>query len=530
MPLKWRWALIAALTLLSVFLCYPLREKIKLGLDLKGGIHLVMEVKTDDAIKAATDLDIETLRTELAKRGVAPEKIEPGGVDRIVASGVDSAKTGEFRDLVSSMFSAYDLSSRGGGTFELRLKPAQARAIRDTSVRQALETIRNRIDKFGVAEPVVQQIGFAGGGEEKILVQLPGIQNTERVKELIGSPAYLEWKLVSIPPGYKPEDFQRTCPTTQAQLLSLFGGALPPDTELFQGEHQKAGEETVYWPCKKASPITGRDLKDARRGAGRIGEAVVDFRLTPDAGQRFEDLTRANEGQLLAILLDKKVISAPRINAVIRDSGVIEGSFNVETAEDLAIKLRSGALPAGMELLEERTVGPSLGADSIRQGIVASILAAVLVIFFMLIYYRLSGVNANLALVLNILFLLGALSYFRATLTLPGIAGVALTIGMAVDANVLIFERIREELRLGRTVKSAVSGGFEKAFSTIIDSNLTTLIAAVFLFAYGSGPVRGFAVTLCIGILANLFTAIVVSRAIFDWYLGLRGRVEHLSI
>jgi preprotein translocase subunit SecD len=530
MPLKWRWAIIAALTLLSTYLCYPLPERIKLGLDLKGGIHLVMQVKTDDAIKASTDLDMETLRAELGKAGVKADKIEHGGNDRIVVSGVDSAKSGDFRDLVTGKFSAYDLSSRGGGAFELQLKPAQARAIRETSVRQALETIRNRIDKFGVAEPVVQQIGMAGGGDEKILVQLPGIQNTERVKELIGSPAYLEWKLVSIPPGYKPDDFQRLCPATQERLVSLFGGTLPTDTELFAAEHQAQGSDTLYWPCKKASPITGKDLKDARRGAGRIGEAVVDFRLTPDAGQRFEDLTRANEGQLLAILLDKKVISAPRINAVIRDSGLIEGSFNTETAEDLAIKLRSGALPAGMELLEERTVGPSLGADSIRMGIVASILASILVVAFMLLYYRLSGVNANLALVLNILLLLAAMSYFHATLTLPGIAGIALTIGMAVDANVLIFERIREELRLGRTVKSAVSGGFAKALSTIVDSNLTTLIAAVFLFAYGTGPVRGFAITLCIGILANLFTAIFVSRALFDWYLGLRGRVEQLSI
>ncbi len=530
MPLKWRWILIAVLTALSIFLCYPLSQTIKLGLDLKGGVHLVMQVKTDDAIKAATDLDMETLRTELTKRGVTPDKLERSGIDGILVSGVDSSKAGAFRDVVASQFSAYDLSSKGGGGFELRLKPAQARGIRESSVRQAVETIRNRIDKFGVAEPVVQEIGFAGGGGEMVLVQLPGIQNTERVKELIGSPAYLEWKLVSIPPGYKPDDFQRICPTTKDRLLSLFGGTLPADTELFEAEHQQPGGETAYWPCKKTSPITGKDLKDARRGAGRIGEAVVDFRLTPDAGQRFEDLTRANEGQLLAILLDKKVISAPRINATIRDSGMIEGSFTTETAEDLAIKLRSGALPAGMELLEERTVGPSLGSDSVRMGVVASILSAILVVLFMLIYYRLAGVNANLALVLNILYLLAALAYFRATLTLPGIAGIALTIGMAVDANVLIFERIREELRLGRTVKSAVAGGFAKALSTIVDSNLTTLIAAVFLFAYGSGPVRGFGVTLCIGILANLLTAIFVSRAMFDWYLGLRGKVERLSI
>ena len=524
----WKLALIFGVLALALFFIWW--RPINLGLDLRGGSHIVMQVETQSAVKYEIDLTISRLGQYLKEKGLSYGSISSPEAGAIEIRGTDPSRRSEVRRVLDDYVGQWEIRDLGSGGWRVTM-PLQVRNVIETNaVDTTLTTIRNRIDKFGVAEPVIQQIGFAGGGEEKILVQLPGIQNTERVKELIGSPAYLEWKLVSIPPGYKPEDFQRICPTTQAQLLSLFGGALPSDVELYRGEHQTAGEETVYWPCKKASPITGKDLKDARRGAGRIGEAVVDFRLTPDAGQRFEELTRANEGQLLAILLDKKVISAPRINAVIRDSGVIEGSFNVETAEDLAIKLRSGALPAGMELLEERTVGPSLGSDSIRQGIVASLLGAVLVIFFMLIYYRLTGVNANLALVLNILLLLGALAYFRATLTLPGIAGIALTIGMAVDANVLIFERIREELRLGRTVKSAVSGGFEKAFSTIIDSNLTTLVAAVFLFAYGSGPVRGFAVTLCIGILANLFTAIFVSRAIFDWYLGLRGRVEHLSI
>ena len=528
MPLKWRWALIISVTLLASYLCFPLQEKIKLGLDLKGGIHLVMRVKTDDAVKASTDLDVETLRSELGKRGVTPQKLESAGVGEIAVGGVDSAKASDFRDLVAAQFSAYSVSAKGGGDFELQMKPARVREIRESSLRQALETIRNRVDKFGVSEPVIQQVGFAGGGDERILVQLPGIQNTERVKELIGSPAYLEWKLVSIPPGQRVEDFRSQAPATREKLQSLFGGTLPVDTELYVAEHQQAGE-LLYWPCKKASPITGNDLRDARRDVGRLGDAVVQFRLTADAGQRFEDLTRANEGQLLAILLDKKVISAPKINAVIRDSGVIEGSFTVESAEDLAIKLRSGALPAGMELLEERTVGPSLGSDSIRQGIVASIMGAVLVVIFMLVYYRLSGLNAIIALGLNVLLLLGAMGYFHATLTLPGIAGVALTIGMAVDANVLIFERIREELRLGKTVKAAVASGFSKAFSTIIDSHVTTLIAALFLFGYGTGPVRGFAVTLCIGIIANLYTNIFVSHALFDTYLSSR-RVDHLSI
>ena len=528
MPLKWRWAIIAAVTLLALYLCYPIQDKIKLGLDLKGGIHLVMRVKTDDAVKASTDLDLEVLRAELGKRGVNPEAMEVESPGRIQVKGVDSAKVPAFQDLVSTQFSAYSASSRGGGEFNLAMKPARIREIRESSLRQALETIRSRVDKFGVTEQVIQQVGFAGGGDERILVQLPGIQNTERVKDLIGSPAYLEWKLVSIPPGLRPDDFQGRAPATQEQLLSMFGGALPADTDLYPAERQSAGD-TLYWPCKKASPITGNDLRDSRRDVGRLGDAVVQFRLTADAGQRFEELTRANEGQLLAILLDKKVISAPRINATIRDTGIIEGNFTIESAEDLAIKLRSGALPAGMELLEERTVGPSLGSDSIRQGVVASALGAILVIAFMLIYYRLSGMNANLALALHILLLLAAMAYFKATLTLPGIAGIALTIGMGVDANVLIFERIREELRVGKTVKAAVSGGFAKAFSTIVDSNMTTLIAALFLFGYGTGPVRGFAVTLCIGIVSNLFAAIFFSRAVFDSILG-QARAESLSI
>jgi preprotein translocase subunit SecD len=286
----------------------------------------------------------------------------------------------------------------------------------------------------------------------------------------------------------------------------------------------------VYWPVTRSSPITGNDLKNARRDQDRFGGAAVNFLLTADAGRRFQELTRRNQGQLLAIALDQKIISAPRINATIADQGIIEGSFTMESAEDLALKLRSGALPAGMEILEERTVGPSLGADSIRKGIVAATIGSLIVILFMLVYYRLSGINAVIALSMNVLILLAAMAYFESTLTLPGIAGIALTIGMAVDANVLVFERIREELRLGRTVKAAIHAGFDKAITTIVDSNLTTLIAGLFLYAYGTGPVKGFAVTLNVGILANLFTAVFLSRALFDSVLALNPRIERLSI
>jgi len=288
---------------------------------------------------------------------------------------------------------------------------------------------------------------------------------------------------------------------------------------------------SLYWPVTKTSPITGNDLKNARRDQDRFGSPAVNFLLSAEAGRRFQELTRKYQGQLLAIVLDKKIISAPRINAVIADQGIIEGSnFTIETAEDLALKLRSGALPAGMEILEERTVGPSLGADSIRQGVVATLIGSIIIVLFMLVYYRAAGVNAALALVLNLLILLAAMAYFHSTLTLPGIAGFALTVGMAVDANVLVFERIREELRHGRTVKAAIAAGFERAFNTIIDSHCTTLIAGIFLYGYGTGPVRGFAVTLSVGILANLFTSLFVSRAIFDAALTLQPQAERLSI
>ena len=322
-------------------------------------------------------------------------------------------------------------------------------------------------------------------------------------------------------------------PDNPDAILQMFGGKLPEDVEILPQEVTGSDGRVVrlYWPVTRSSPISGKDLKNARRDQDRFGAPAVNFLLTADAGRRFQELTRKYQGQLLAIVLDKKIISAPRINAVIAEQGVIEGgNFTLESAEDLALKLRSGALPAGMEILEERTVGPSLGADSIRQGVVASSIGGIIIVLFMLVYYRLAGVNASVALVLNLLILLAAMAYFHSTLTLPGIAGFALTVGMAVDANVLVFERIREELRHGRTVKAAIQAGFDRAFNTIIDSHCTTLIAGFFLYAYGTGAVKGFAVTLNVGIMANLFTALIVSRVIFDTELALNPRKETLSI
>ncbi len=496
LDLRWRLLLIIALLVICVWAIVPPSEKIHLGLDLKGGIHMVMRVKTDDAVKAEIDLSQERIRSALGEKGLAPQKTSADGIDALGLEGVDSARIGEIRDVLTRQFPQYQVSSPGSGRLRLQLKTQDENAIRDSAVRQALETIRTRVDKFGVAEPTIQRQG-TGAHADRILVQLPGVEDPERVKDLIGSPAFLEWKLVKVPPGVVAERFQP--PDSPEALTRMFGGKLPDDVEIMP--------------------------QDA------TSNPAVNFLLSADAGRRFQDLTRKYQGQLLAIVLDKKIISAPRINAVIADQGIIESAnFTIETAEDLALKLRSGALPAGMEILEERTVGPSLGADSIRQGVVATLIGSIIIVLFMLVYYRAAGVNAGLALVLNLLILLAAMAYFHSTLTLPGIAGFALTVGMAVDANVLVFERIREELRHGRTVRAAINAGFDKAFNTIIDSHCTTLIAGVFLYGYGTGPVRGFAVTLSVGILANLFTALVVSRAIFDAELALRPQAETLSI
>jgi preprotein translocase subunit SecD len=287
---------------------------------------------------------------------------------------------------------------------------------------------------------------------------------------------------------------------------------------------------TEYYLLKRAAVVSGTDLRNARRSQGQFGEPVVNFYLVPSAGNKFADFTAANIGKQAAIVLDGKVISAPVIRSRIRDEGYIEGNFTLESADDLALKLRAGALPASMKYLEERTVGPSLGRDSVNRGVRAAVSGMLIVMIFMLVYYRLSGLNANVALILNLVILLGAMAYFGATLTLPGIAGVILTIGMAVDANVLIFERIREELRVGKTPRSAVDTGFSRAFGTILDANLTTLIAALFLFQFGTGPIKGFAVTLSIGILASVFTAVFVSRTMYMLVLGSGERVEALSV
>jgi preprotein translocase subunit SecD len=408
-------------------------------------------------------------------------------------------------------------------SYLLTLKTSVDRQIRISSVQQAIQTIRNRVDQLGVTEPVIQEHGPAE--EFQILVQLPGVDDPARVKDIIKSTALLELKIVE--PGGGP------FPSREAALAQS-GGVAPEGKQLLPSVRRfndaSSGSTEEWYLLNKVASITGRDLKTANPSSDEFGKPAVSFNLTSDGADRFEKVTSANIGKQLAIVLDGKVQSAPSIRGQIRDSGQISGSFTLEQANDLALVLRSGALPASLNYLEERTVGASLGNDSIRQGIVASIVGLAAVVIFMVIYYRLSGVNAVVALILNLVLTMAAMAYIGATLTLPGIAGVVLSIGMAVDSNVLIFERIREELWSGKNVVSAVNTGFDKAFATIIDTHVTTVVSILFLFLFGTGPVKGFAVVLFWGLAANLFTAVFVSKFMFDWILSRSPKRATLSI
>ncbi|MGC8917157.1 MAG: protein translocase subunit SecD [Thermoanaerobaculum sp.] len=504
--LTWRWVLIGVVTALSVFLMWPPEKKIHLGLDLKGGIHLVLKVNTDDAVRAEVDAAMERVRQALAEKGYPPESMarsdDNEGFSFKPAPNTDQAVLEQvLRDKVP------DFTVSRGVTVTCRLGDQVVRSLRDSAVRQALETIRNRVDQFGVAEPVIQR----QGDSDRIVVQLPGVDDPARVKDLIRATAFLEIKPVV------------ASAESEEALLSKFGGKVPEDSVVVTGdEHDLTGRVVGkrYYLLKKASVITGRDLRNARRSQDQFGQPAVSFTLTLEGGRKFGEYTAAHMGEQMAIVLDNKVYSAPVIRGHITDSGIIEGQFTVQAAEDLALVLRAGALPASITYLEERTVGPSLGRDSVIRGVRSGLVGLLLVMGFMLVYYKGAGINANVALLLNALLLFGALAAFKATLTLPGIAGIILTVGMAVDANVLIFERIREELALGKTVRNAVDLGFSRALATIIDSNLTTLIAALFLFQFGTGPIKGFAVTLSLGLVISMFTAVFVSRTLFEVVLS----------
>lgn len=528
--LRWKVVLIVAVTLacLAGFAGLPpsltnMKERIHLGLDLRGGIHMILQVVTDDAVNMETDQVVERVKEELRARQISFSEIRKRDLKQLEIREVDPQKTSEARAVIDDNFPTWNRSSlpEVANSFLLTLRPSVENQLRTSSVQQAIQTIRNRVDQLGVAEPVIQEHGIAS--EYQILVQLPGVDDPARVKDIIKSTALLELKLVE--PGNGPFASRETA-------LSQFNRTVPEGKELLPSvrKFNDAQSSDEWYLVNRVAAITGRDLKTARESTDDFGKPAVSFNLTADGAARFGRVTEENIGKFLAIVLDGKVVSAPRIDGRITDSGQIHGSFTHEQANDLALILRSGALPARMNYLEERTVGASLGADSIRHGIVASLVGLAGVILVMLFYYKLSGVNAIVALVLNLVILVACLAYIQATLTLPGIAGVVLLIGMAVDSNVLIFERIREELWSGKNVGSAVNTGFSKAFVTIVDTHVTTVVSVLFLFIFGTGPVKGFAVVLFWGLLANLFTSVFVSKVLFDFVLGGSSRPERLSI
>ncbi len=511
--MTWKVGLIVAVIALSIFLLYPPKDKLNLGLDLKGGMHLIMQVVTDEALTIQTDMSTTQLRGLFKDGSIKYDQVARKGFNRIEITGTLLNDERKIKDILDDDFRDWTYTI-GGNLVSLTLRPNIEQQLRDQSVDQALETIRNRIDEFGVSEPTIQKEGMAG---DKILIDLPGISNPERVKGLIKSTAMLEFHLVVGGPFL-----------TEEAALKEYNGKLPDDLEIVKTNPRRL--DKGFYVLKAATVVPGKDLKSARRAQDEYGAPAVGFSFNSQGSAQFEKFTAANIGKPLSIVLDDRIESVATIQTVIPGDGIIKGRFTIDEVDDLVLVLRSGALPAPLKYIEERTIGPSLGADSIRKGLLACIGGLVLVVFFMLVYYRAAGINSVLALLLNMLILMGIMAYFHATLSMPGIAGIILSIGMAVDANVLIFERIREELHAGKSPKSAIDAGFKKAFWTIFDSNLTTVISAVFLFQFGTGPIKGFAVTLIIGIAASMFTAIFVSRVIFDLTYGRRKKLTQISI
>jgi preprotein translocase subunit SecD len=503
-----------------------LLDRIHLGLDLKGGTHLILQVMVNDAVGAQSDHAIEVLKDELQKAKVAYADIAKADnqPEKIVIKGVPLDASSTVRGIVSDRLQEYDVAAGTENSWVLTMKPQVLNDLKDRTLEQSIEAIRQRVDSLGVSEPLIQKNGL---GINQILVQLPGVDDPGRVKEIIQSTARLELR--------EALDHGQSYPT-EAAALQAHQGILPPNTVIMPSKPRRGEQEGGFIIVSRIPVVSGTDIRSADPGnKSDTNEPIVNFYLTAAAGKKFGTFTAAHskdsaDPSNLAIVLDNKVITAPSINSQINDSGIIEGGFTQESAKDLAMLLRSGALPASLHYLTERTVGPSLGADSIRAGVKAAIAGMAAVLIFMLIYYRGAGINADLALVLNLVILLGFMGFFGAVLTLPGIAGVILTVGMGVDSNVLIFERIREELRNGKAAAAAVDQGFDRAWTTILDTHVTTIVSALILFFVGTGPVSGFGLTLIFGLLANLFTAVFVSRVIFDAVLSRKGRGEALSI
>ena len=515
-----------------------LRDNIHLGLDLRGGTHLVLQVHVDDAVKVTRDETLDRVQDGLKSRKVTYTDVQPCAdpatcsdpqkrdkdITHIYVAGIPQAQAGEFKNMVSDQFTDWEapqLPGVGAGntfSYSMELKPTQVTTIRNQAIQQAMTTIDRRINSLGVTEPTIAEYGRAEDFE--LVVELPSVDDPTRVRDIIQSTALLELKLVREGPF----------PSREA-ALGAHGGILPPDTQLLPGKNQAQGGGPDNWYIvDRIAAITGRDLTGADPGTGADGAPAVNFTLTRDGGVRFSQVTGANVGRNLAVVLDNRVMDAPTIDSQIGERGIIEHLQSIQQSSDLALLLRSGALPASITTMSEAVVGPSLGADSIRHGVIAAIVGFLAIVAFMLFYYHGAGVNADVALALNLLILIAAFVFIGATLTLPGIAGIILTVGMGVDSNVLVFERIREEIRQGKAVGSAIEAGFSNAFRTILDTHVTTVVSAFILFAFGTGPIRGFAVTLTIGLLANLFTSVFVSRVIFDWLLTRREKGAELSI
>ncbi|MBN2299269.1 MAG: protein translocase subunit SecD [Deltaproteobacteria bacterium] len=485
------------------------KNKIKLGLDLQGGMHLVLKVVTDKAVESRLTSISSDLKGQMINKRIHYKGVNSQPPDLLLVELRTSDDLENLRKFVEEGYpylKEVDKSTKDDiTTLTYQMSAEESAVIRDQAVAQALETIRNRIDQYGVSEPsIIPQ------GKERIVLQLPGIKDPERAKNLLQNTAILEFKLVD----------------EQHSLDDAVKGDVPAGSYV---AYMKDGRSPIL--LKDKAVMTGDLLDDARvRIKTTYNEPYVAISFNKDGARIFERVTTENVGSRLAILLDGRVSSAPVIReAISGGDAIIEGRFTMEEATDLAIILRAGSLPAPVEILEERTVGPSLGRDSINKGFISIMIGGVLVIFFMVIYYRFSGLLADLALVCNIILILGILALFHAVLTLPGIAGIVLTIGMAVDANVIVYERIKEEIRLGRTPKMAVEAGYNNALSTILDANITTLIAAIVLFQFGTGPVRGFAVTLTIGILSSLFTVLFLCKWIMEWLVN-EKKIERISI
>jgi preprotein translocase subunit SecD len=526
-----RWKLLTSLAVFVIFFglgVYPIlaqhyhlplpawlaKKQLKLGLDLKGGVHLVLRVQTDEALKIHTTTTSEQLREALRTAGVTFTSIAVPSPIAFRVEGIPPDKDADFRRLAEDQTATeYDRNAGAGGAYDFNMKPNIVVSMREQAVTQALETIDRRVNELGVSEP---NISLYGQASDQILVQLPGVTDVARAKEIISNTAILELKIVEAGPA-----------PTQDALLQTYGGKAPDDMEVIQGS-AAAGDTSVYL-VKKVAAVTGQDLRNAKPTIDENNRPAVSFSLTNDGARKFGKATGENIGRLLAIVLDHRVSSAARIETKINDEGRITGSFTSQQVADMSLILRTGALPASLTYLEERVIGPSLGADSIRSGVMASLVGLFLVVAFMLVYYKLSGVNAVIALLFNLVILLGLMAYFDAVMTLPGIAGFVLTMGIGVDSNVLIFERIKEELAAQRGVRAAINAGFSRVFLTLLDTHVASLISAMFLFQFGTGAIRGFAMTLVIGLVSNLFTSTFVSKTLFEAVLGHR-QTASLSI